>query len=180
MCVYDIGCAGHYADITHRMLHLPLRVDRGRRGAPTRNLPRGVHQRHLRRLLGPGKCGVKVRPHLPFVSTSSLDWRLVLSWWWNKRICRELVRIKKYSMRVIPYLQVLRTFVGFLLLVVLVQSLHLLRNQSVFVKFGAIYRKAAAEVVCAGVSDVIYWITLNHVWRKLGKGTDSQNSQPKY
>ena len=59
----------------------------------------------------------------------------------------------------------LRTFIGFLLLVVMVQCLHLLRNQSVFVKFGAIYKKAAAEVVCAGVSTTCVAMKLGICWK---------------
>ncbi len=38
------------------------------------------------------------------------------------------------------------------MLVVMLQSLHLLRNQRVFVKLGRVYRRAAAEICCAAVS----------------------------
>lgn len=47
---------------------------------------------------------------------------------------------------------ILKSFLGFIILLLLVQSLRLLRNRPLFAKFGAIYRKAVCEIITFAVS----------------------------
>ena len=48
----------------------------------------------------------------------------------------------------------LKSFLGFIIFLLLVMSLRLLRNQPLFCKYGAIYKKTVHEIITFGVCNL--------------------------